>query len=189
MNQISVYRRCTRWLRFSIPFFLFGACALQEPVTQPTESRTASITFKTLSIDDRLLENPEMALAELALRDGDPRNDGYARLSISKGGFAGLENFVREFGANSAIVKTEFEKFGIQYSDKEPESHRISLQAITDCMRYFPAIDRNRLQILPNLRQTAFIDSSGRPEFSAITWPPMISGVRDRVRKFHCSST
>lgn len=168
-----------RWLGLlALPMALF-ACSQQ--LASPPGS-TAAFTYEILPFDATLSTNPELALAEMNLRDDIPDNDGYARLILSKGGFAGLEAFMKANALNPDAITAEFDRFGLQYTGYEPASTKESEfkpLAITDCVKYFPQSDRNRTQVLPNGRQTATIDAFGRPKSSTISWPVMIPNGRD----------
>jgi hypothetical protein len=108
-----------KWLGPVLMLVVLVACV---QTSEMPPIREAAFSFKLVPLDERFSDNPEIALAELTLIDEDPTNDGYARLIISKGGSTGLHEFIRQNGHHCAVMKAEYEKFGIGYPECAPNS-------------------------------------------------------------------
>ncbi len=147
---------------------LLSSCSIQE---QPTAAFNED-TFTNFVADDIGATLPtEMEMVDAALSDANTADDAFYRMVKEVGGFTAYEQKLMEL--DDTALDQFHKQYGLGFTRGMPGSSLnafgdIALQAITDCVEFFPASDRNRVFRISG--HTVFIDNVGRPGYAKLNF-------------------
>lgn len=146
--------------------FLLIGCSTQEDLPLQTQD-----SFTEFVEDETGAMLPaETQAIEVALTDKNPADDGFYQMVKDVGGFAAYSQRLASSDDNTLIQLHK--RYGIDFTRGMPEilldDGGLSPQAISDCVRFLPVTDRNRVFNISG--HTIFIDGVGRPGFAELNF-------------------